>query len=118
MGKKNTRSRENMEPQRKRSRFQAIEVRRADEEHIPKKMDVSNKTEIEYKNKERIESLPLVKKTHKGEDNRTYEDKVQYALEEVTEELGLSDYEVSDMDSGIVRSRYRNVDISIEYLNL
>ena len=43
---------------------------------------------------------------------------MQYALEEVTEELGLSDYEVSDMDSGIVRSRYRNVDISIEYLNL
>lgn len=118
MGRKNTRSRDDMEPKRKKSRFQAIEVRRADEEHIPKKMSISNKTEIEYKSNEKIEPLPLVKRTHKGEDNRTYEDKVQYALEEVTEELGLSDYEVSDMDSGIIRSRYRDVDISIEYLNL
>ena len=71
---------------------------------------------IEIKD-EKEESLPLVKKTHKGEDSRTYDDKVQYALEELTEELGLSDYEVNAEESNIIRSRYKDVGISIEYLS-
>ena len=117
MGRKNARSQEDMGPPKKRSMFQSIEVKRADEEHIPQKIDIPDKIEIKDKEKEKIESLPLVKRTHKGEDNISYEDKVQYALEELTEELGLSDYEVNDAESGVIRSRYKDVDISIEYLN-
>lgn len=115
MGRKNARSREDMGPPKKRSIFQSIEVKRAAEEHIPQEIDIPDK--IEIKEKKKIESLPLVKRTHKGEDNITYEDKVQYALEELTEELGLSDYEVNDAENGVIRSRYKDVDISIEYLN-
>lgn len=96
-----------------RSRFQSIKTENVNEGYVE---EINSVDKIEIKD-EKEESLPLVKKTHKGEDNRTYDDKVQYALEELTEELGLSDYEVNAEDSNIIRSRYKDVDISIEYLS-
>lgn len=96
-----------------RSRFQSIKTESVNEGYVE---EINSVDKIEIKD-EKEESLPLVKKTHKGEDSRTYDDKVQYALEELTEELGLSDYEVNAEDSNIIRSRYKDVDISIEYLS-
>lgn len=96
-----------------RSRFQSIKTENVNEGYVE---EINSVDKIEIKD-EKEESLPLVKKTHKGEDSRTYDDKVQYALEELTEELGLSDYEVNAEDSNIIRSRYKDVDISIEYLS-
>lgn len=96
-----------------RSRFQSIKTENVNEGYVG---EINSVDKIEVKD-EKEESLPLVKKTHKGEDSRTYDDKVQYALEELTEELGLSDYEVNAEDSNIIRSRYKDVDISIEYLS-
>ncbi len=96
-----------------RSRFQSIKTENVNEGYVE---EINSVDKIEIKD-EKEESLPLVKKTHKGEDSRTYDDKVQYALEELTEELGLSDYEVNVEDSNIIRSRYKDVDISIEYLS-
>lgn len=96
-----------------RSRFQSIKTENVNEGYVE---EINSVYKIEIKD-EKEESLPLVKKTHKGEDSRTYDDKVQYALEELTEELGLSDYEVNAEDSNIIRSRYKDVDISIEYLS-
>ena len=96
-----------------RSRFQSIKTENLNEGYVE---EINSVDKIEIKD-EKEESLPLVKKTHKGEDSRTYDDKVQYALEELTEELGLSDYEVNAEDSNIIRSRYKDVDISIEYLS-
>lgn len=96
-----------------RSRFQSIKTENVNEGYVE---EINSIDKIEIKD-EKEESLPLVKKTHKGEDSRTYDDKVQYALEELTEELGLSDYEVNAEDSNIIRSRYKDVDISIEYLS-
>lgn len=93
-----------------RSRFQSIKTENVNEGYVE---EINSVDKIEIKD----ESLPLVKKTHKGEDSRTYDDKVQYALEELTEELGLSDYEVNAEDSNIIRSRYKDIDISIEYLS-
>lgn len=96
-----------------RSRFQSIKTENVNEGYVE---EINSVDKIEIKD-EKEESLPLVKKTHKGEDSRTYDDKVQYALEELTEELGLSDYEINAEDSNIIRSRYKDVDISIEYLS-
>ena len=96
-----------------RSRFQSIKTENVNEGYVE---EINSVDKIEIKD-EKEESLPLVKKTHKGEDSRTYDDKVQYALEELTEELGLSDYEVNAEDSNIIRSRYKDVGISIEYLS-
>lgn len=96
-----------------RSRFQSIKTENVNEGYVE---EINSVDKIEIKD-EKEESLPLVKKTHKGEDSRTYDDKVQYALEELTEELGLSDYEVNAEDSNIIRSRYKDVYISIEYLS-
>lgn len=96
-----------------RSRFQSIKTENVNEGYVE---EINSVDKIEIKD-EKEESLPLVKKTHKGEDSRTYDDKVQYVLEELTEELGLSDYEVNAEDSNIIRSRYKDVDISIEYLS-
>ena len=96
-----------------RSRFQSIKTENVNEGYVE---EINSVDKIEIKD-EKEESLPLVKKTHKGEDSRTYDDKVQYALEELTEELGLSDNEVNAEDSNIIRSRYKDVDISIEYLS-
>ena len=96
-----------------RSRFQSIKTENVNEGYVE---EINSVDKIEIKD-EKEESLPLVKKTHKGEDSRTYDDKVQYALEELTEELGLSDYEVNAEYSNIIRSRYKDVDISIEYLS-
>ncbi len=96
-----------------RSRFQSIKTENVNEGYVE---EINSVDKIEIKD-EKEESLPLVKKTHKGEDSRTYDDKVQYALEELTEELGLSDYEVNAEDSNIIRSRYKDIDISIEYLS-
>lgn len=96
-----------------RSRFQSIKTENVNEGYVE---EINSVDKIEIKD-EKEESLPLVKKTHKGEDSRTYDDKVQYALEELTEELGLSDYEVNAEESNIIRSRYKDVGISIEYLS-
>lgn len=96
-----------------RSRFQSIKTENVNEGYVE---EINSVDKIEIKD-EKEESLLLVKKTHKGEDSRTYDDKVQYALEELTEELGLSDYEINAEDSNIIRSRYKDVDISIEYLS-
>lgn len=95
------------------SRFQSIKTENVNEGYVE---EINSVDKIEIKD-EKEESLPLVKKTHKGEDSRTYDDKVQYALEELTEELGLSDYEINAEDSNIIRSRYKDVDISIEYFS-